>query len=139
MPTIIFEDGQQMDLEEFLDQQPKNKPLDPRGREILDPTPIAPPVGHIRQPSLTEQIREMVKSEKLRQEAESAGAESFDEADDFDIGDDYDPTSPYEQEFEPTPVPELRRRKKAAEDAPPPETAPTPPPEPKETKPDETD
>lgn len=75
--------------------------LDENGHEIPDPTPMAPPIGYKRQPSLAEQIRAMVRSEKLRQEAEEAGAETFDEADDFDVGDDYDPRSPYEHDFDP--------------------------------------
>lgn len=74
---------------------------DDRGREIPSPLPMAPPVGFVRQPSLSEQIRAMVRSEKLRQEAEAAGAETFEEADDFDIGDDFEPSSPYEANFDP--------------------------------------
>lgn len=77
--------------------------LDDRRRFIPDPTPIAPPVGYIKQPSLAEQIRSMVRSERLRQEVEAAGAETFEESDDFDIGDDYDPDSPYEPVFDPRP------------------------------------
>lgn len=71
---------------------------------IPDPTPMAPPLGYIRQPSLTERIRDMVRSEHLRVAAESAGADTFDEADDFEVGEDYDPSSPYEEVFEPAPV-----------------------------------
>lgn len=57
---------------------------------------------HVRQPVNTEvdRIRELIRSERLRQEAEAAGHESFEEADDFDIGDDFDPSSPYEEAFE---------------------------------------
>lgn len=93
--------------------------LDKAGREILDSTPMQPPVGYQRTKSLAEQIRDMVRSEALRQAAEAAGAESFEEADDFDVGDDFDPTSPYEEVFDPTPVSELRRRKEEAETSPP--------------------
>lgn len=75
--------------------------LDERGREVPDPTPIAPPVGWNPQPTLVEMIRNMVKSEKLAQEAAAAGAETFEEADDFEVGDDYDPESPYENDFDP--------------------------------------
>lgn len=111
MPTKITLDGATWDLEELIEQHPKNKPLTPDGRELLDPTPMAPPVGYKRQPSLAEQIREMVRSERLAADLEAAGYETFDEAEDFEIGDDYDPTSPYEQHFDPTPVAELRRRR----------------------------
>lgn len=80
------------------------KRLNEKGQEIPDPTPIAPPVGFKRQPSLSEQIRAMIRSEQLRQEAESAGYETFEEADDFDIPDDpIDPTTPYEAVFDPQP------------------------------------
>lgn len=71
------------------------------GREYLDPTPIAPPIGYTRTKSLAEQIRDMVRSENLRQLAEAAGHESFEEADDFDMPDGNDPTSPYEEDFDP--------------------------------------
>lgn len=74
---------------------------DERGAEILDPTPVAPPIGYKRQPSMVEHIAAMVRSERLRQEAEAAGAETWEEADDFDVGDDYDPGSPYEGDFDP--------------------------------------
>lgn len=74
--------------------------------EVPNPTPVAPPVGYKRQPSLTEQIRAMVRSEALRQAAEAEGVETFEEADDFEV-DDYDPTSPYEEVFDP--VEDLRR------------------------------
>lgn len=88
---------------------------DERGHELPDPTPLAPPVGYNPQPSLAETIRRMVRSEKLAMEAEAAGMETFEEADDFDVGDDYDPTSPYEEVFDPTPARELKKRKAEAE------------------------
>lgn len=81
------------------------------GKEIPDPTPMAPPVGFTRQPTLRDQIREMIASERLRAEAEAAGYESFDESDDFDIPDEPGlPVTPYDvevappdYEFEPNP------------------------------------
>lgn len=93
--------GTEHDLEEFLESAPKNKPLDENGHEVLDPTPIAPPIGYTRTPSLAEQIRSMVRSEKLAQAARDAGQETFEEADDFDIGEDYEPDSPYQANFDP--------------------------------------
>lgn len=75
--------------------------LDELGREILDDTPMAPPVGFNPQPSLAETIRNMVRSERLAQEAGEHDLESFEEADDFDVGDDYDPSTPYENDFDP--------------------------------------
>ena len=78
--------------------------LDEQGREMPNPTPLAPPLGYKKQPSIREQIRNMVRSEQLRQAADASGVETFEEADDFDVGDDYDPTSPYEEVFEPMPT-----------------------------------
>lgn len=75
--------------------------------EVPDPTPVAPPVGYKKQPSMVEYIRDMVRSEKLRQEAEAAGYETFEESEDFDVGDDNDPTSPWENEYDP-PISEIR-------------------------------
>lgn len=74
--------------------------LDERGREVLDQTPTAIPLKHLRQRNRDDDIRAMIREELSRQSAES-GQESFEEADDFDVGDDYDPTSPYEDLFDP--------------------------------------
>lgn len=82
----------------------KGKPLDSLGREIPDPVPLAPPVGYKRSPTLQEQIKRMVQSERLAQLAQESGHETFAEAEDFDVGDDYDPRSPWEDEFEGEPV-----------------------------------
>ncbi len=92
--------------------------LDRYGRETPDPTPLAPPIGHNPQPSLTQQIRDMVRSERLARDLEASGVETFEDADDFDVGDDYDPSSPYEEDFDPpVPVSELKARAaKAADD-----------------------
>lgn len=89
--------------------------LDEFGHEKLDATPMAPPVGYVKAPSLVERIREMIRSERLAMEAAQQGFETFEEADDFDVGDDFDPRSPYEEYFDPTPLPELRRRQQAAQ------------------------
>lgn len=82
--------------------------LDERGREIVDSRPMEPPVGWTPPMTLVDQIRAMVREERIRAELQSAGVETFDEADDFDVGDDYDPKSPYEEYFEPTPNEELQ-------------------------------
>lgn len=106
---------------------------DENGHELPDATPIAAAIGYTRQPSLAEQIRQMVRSERLAQEAAAMGAETFEEADDFEVGDpaDFLPGTPYEQDFDPVPVSELKARKKKAEEA---EAAPPPEPKP-EAKP----
>lgn len=108
---------------EMLPDDPTKDPniarLDENGHEMVDPTPLAPPVGYQRQPSMVETIRNMVRSHSLAVEAERAGAETFEEGDDFDVNDpdDYDPPSPYEHNFEPPQAP-----------SPPPPASPAPPP-----------
>lgn len=73
--------------------------------EIPDPIPMAPPVGWVEQPSMIDHIRNLVRGELLRRQADVDGFESFEEADDFDTGedDDHDIRSgyEYEPEFEP--------------------------------------
>lgn len=87
-------------LAKIASKNPKGRRWDDQGRYHPDPTPIAPPVGYTRSPSIADQIRTMVRSEALRQHAESQGQDTFEEADDFNIGDDYDPRSPWEEQFE---------------------------------------
>lgn len=102
------------------------KGLHPDGTPILDPVPIAPPIGYVKAPSMVEIVRDMVRGERLRQEALAAGAETFEESEDFDVGDeDVHASSPFENEFDP-PIEELLAAgreavaKKAAEAAKPP-------------------
>lgn len=66
-----------------------------RGQEIPDPRPVSVPAGFQRPLSLQEEIKRFVRSELSRQ-AEDAGQESFEEADDFEVDEDPDPLSPYE-------------------------------------------
>lgn len=86
----------------YVNAKGRRQTLD--GREIPDPTPMDPPIGYKKQPSMFEQMRELIKSEKLRAAAEEAGVETFEEGDDFDVGDDFDPESPYEHNFDPPPT-----------------------------------
>lgn len=78
--------------------------FDEKGREILDPTPVAIPVAFSRPPSIAEQVQRLVRSH-LNAIAAEQGKESFEEADDFDVGDDDFPRSPHElsqdQDLEP--------------------------------------
>lgn len=87
--------------------------LDENGHEVVSNVPEAPPLGWRKQPTMIDHIRNMIRSEKLREEAAAAGNESFEDADDFDVGDDLDPTSPYEAEFEP--VKAVKARKEVAD------------------------
>lgn len=79
--------------------------LNEQGYELLDPTPMEPPVGYRRTEPLAQQIKRMIREERLAQELAKQGIETFEEADDFDVGDDFDPTSPYEETFDPDPLP----------------------------------
>lgn len=71
------------------------------GKEYPNPVPLEPPIGYIQQEPLHVQIRRMVLSERMAQEADAAGFDTPEEADDFDVDDDYDPSSPWEEVFEP--------------------------------------
>lgn len=76
--------------------------LHPDGTPILDPTPIAPPIGYKKHPSMVEIVRDMVRSEKLAAEAAAAGHETFEESEDFAVGDDGEQMrSPWENEHDP--------------------------------------
>lgn len=75
---------------------------DENGCERLDPTPVALPVAFKRPPTIQEQIAQMIRSERLRQAAEAAGYETFEESEDFDVDDDFDPKSPWEIHFDPS-------------------------------------
>lgn len=78
----------------------KEKGLSEDGSQFYpDPTPMAPPVGYVAQPSMFDIIRAQVRAELTRQGIER-GVESFEEADDFEVGEDYEPDSPYEENFE---------------------------------------
>lgn len=92
--------------------QPKNLRVDPvtgevfprrdeYGRETPDPVPLAPPIGWFKQPSMFDQVRDMVRGEHLRMYAEAQGDESFEDANDFDVDDDIFPASEHEGDFEP--------------------------------------
>lgn len=98
---------------------------DSYGRQIPDPVPLAPPIGFKESPSMVEIIRKMVRDERLAQELDAQGMETFEEADDFDVGDENaeELRSGFENEFEPPAVEQVRQKltkaaeKKAAEAA----------------------
>lgn len=94
-------------MEEYMDKL-EHKGMDPEtGHVVPDPTPMAPPIGYKRQPSMVEIVREMVRSERLAAEVGAAGYETFEEADDFDVGDEPDDLkSGFENDFDP-PIREL--------------------------------
>lgn len=86
----------------FEEEMPLRATLDERGHEVVSNVPMQPPLGYKKEPSVTDRIREMVRSEMLRKEAAAAGLETMEEADDFDIADDpVDPSTPFEENFDP--------------------------------------
>ena len=92
--------SRQYDLEDWIKRQQA------RGYEgalqIVDSTPVAPPIGYQKRDSIFDQMRAMVQAELTKQRT-SEEQETFEEADDFDIPEDefYDPKSPYENDFDP--------------------------------------
>lgn len=117
-----------LDLKEYLAKL-KSRGLAPDGRQVPDPTPIAPPIGYKKQPSMVEIVREMVRSERLKQEAEQAGMETFEESEDFEVGDEpfEELKSGFENDYDP-PIREIVEEVDKARKA----RAPKPDKEPKE-------
>lgn len=74
--------------------------------EILNPTPIAPPLGYKPTLSLVEQIRQQVRLSKMMDDNEP---ETEEEADDFDIVEDPQPESRWENDMIPS-IKETRKR-----------------------------
>lgn len=83
--------------------------LSDKGKEKLDPTPMAIPVGFERPLTLEQQVARMMRNQyelqaKVR---DMSGVETPEEADDFDIDDDpIELSTPYEQHFMPDVTPE---------------------------------
>lgn len=71
-----------------------------KGEEVLDPTPMQPPLGYKRAPTLAEQIRQQVLAARL--DALNEMEETEEEADDFEVGDDFEPYSKHENEHMPS-------------------------------------
>lgn len=75
--------------------------LDPYGREILNPMPVAPPIGYTPELSVMDRLHDML-SARFRQLQEDAQLdESEDDANDFEINDGEDLSSVYEIEMAP--------------------------------------
>lgn len=72
------------------------------GEEILDPTPMQPPLGYKKSLSLSEQIRQQVQLSLIERLESEMEPETEEEADDFEIGDDYEPLSKHENDHVPT-------------------------------------
>lgn len=85
-------------VREAMKAHPKKLPLNEAGQLIPDPVPMAPPIGYKPQPDMMDMIRHQVRLASM--EAERAGLETEDEADDFDVDDDPELKSPYELDAE---------------------------------------
>lgn len=70
------------------------------GEELMDPTPIALPVGHRRPLTLQETLAMFIRSPGFRDQVTGEEFESFEESEDFDMDDDVDPSAPYEKDFD---------------------------------------
>lgn len=81
------------------------------GHEILNPTPVSPPLGYRKTLSLAEQIRQQVRQLKHIDDDEP---ETLEEADDFEIDDDPAPSSRWENDMVPS-VKEAQRKAKQLE------------------------
>lgn len=90
----------------------------PTGEEIMDPTPMEPPIGYHRTPSLAMQMREMIRIAKLQDLENSMDPETIEEADDFEIPDDdiVVPQSPWENDRDPSIAELVKAGKGALED-----------------------
>lgn len=82
-------------------------------KEILNPTPMQPPLGYKPTLSLAEQIRQQVRAYKHIEDNEP---ETEEEADDFEIVDDPAPPSRWENDLIPS-IKETRARLRALEEA----------------------
>lgn len=70
----------------------------PDGREVLNPTPMAPPLNYVQEESVTDRLHEMLVRERVRRELEEGITETEEESQDFDVEDEFDVqfVTPYE-------------------------------------------
>lgn len=93
-------------MEDVFKTTDKTNRFSEDNKEILNPTPVAPPLGYKPTLSLTEQIRQQVRAFKHIEDTEP---ETEEEADDFDIIDDPAPSSRWENDMIPS-IKEARKR-----------------------------
>lgn len=81
------------------------------GHEIMDPTPIAPPLGYDPNPSMFDIVRLEILKNNLRQLhlEQQWENETIEEADDFDVDDEFPMESRWENDYDPS-IKELTRR-----------------------------
>lgn len=71
------------------------------GREMLDSTPIALPLGYTHPETTEEIVMRLLRSEQLARLAAAEGVETFDEFMDFGDESDDDPRTPHEEFWDP--------------------------------------
>lgn len=98
-------------MEDVYKTTDKTNRFDENGHEILNPTPMQPPLGYKPTLSLAEQIRLQVRQLKNLEDMEP---ESEEEADDFDVDDDPQPVSRWENDMIPS-IKEVRIRARELE------------------------
>lgn len=79
-------------------------------KEMMNGTPMQPPLNYRPQPSLAMQVRQAVLAQKLEDYYNLK--ETDEEADDFAVDDEFEPYSPHENEN----MPSIRELKKRAEE-----------------------
>jgi len=99
-------------LDDVYKTTDKRNRFDENGHEVLNPTPMQPPLGYRPQLSLAEQIRQQVRQLKSLDDTEP---ETEDEADDFEIEDDPQPQSRWENDMIPS-IKETRKRARELEE-----------------------
>lgn len=62
----------------------------PDGREVLNPTPMAPPLNYVHETSMDERLHDLLQRERNKRDMLEALEESEEEAGDFDISDEFD-------------------------------------------------
>lgn len=98
-------------MEDVYKTTDKQNRFDENGHEILNPTPVAAPLGYKPTLSLAEQIRLQVRQLKQLDDMEP---ETEEEADDFEIDEDPQPQSRWENDMIPS-IKETRSRARELE------------------------
>lgn len=86
-------------MEDQFKTTDKENRFSAEGKEILNPTPMQPPLGFKRQPSLSELVRQQIAAMRHIEDNEP---ETEEDADDFDIDDDPIVASRWENDMVPS-------------------------------------
>ncbi|QXP08105.1 MAG: hypothetical protein [Arizlama microvirus] len=100
-------------MEDVYKTTDKHNRFDESGHEVLNPTPMQPPLGYERPVSLVDQIRQQIRNYKMLEDNEP---ETEEEADDFEIEEDPIMQSRWENDMVPS-IKEARQRLRRLEEA----------------------